>query len=202
MRPLKKTYVIFCEGRYSEPDYISGIKQLPHVAANSAISIEIDSERGVPLKLVQRAIERSHEQDIDECWCVFDVEWPENHPNLIQAITLAQQHGIKVAVSNPSFELWLSLHFEDSTRFVSTENAERRSKQLDGRSGKRIDASIYMPRRAAAVARARALDVRHARNEVSFPRNNPSSSMADLLEAIDRQPPARGGSTRAPAPIS
>ncbi|MCM3882814.1 RloB family protein [Frankia sp. R82] len=191
MRPEKKTFVIFCEGKLSEPDYINGIKKLPHVAANSAVSIEIDPERGVPLKLVQRAIERSQDQEIDECRCVFDVEWPNNHPYLKQAVNLARQRPkIRVAISNPCFELWLILHFERYTRFASTDDVERHSKRLDGRAGKGIDAAKYMPLRATAIANARALDAQHKRDNAVFPSNNPSSSMTDLLMAIDHQPGA------------
>ncbi|MGH3940412.1 MAG: RloB family protein, partial [Pseudonocardiaceae bacterium] len=70
------------------------------------------------------------------CWCVFDVEWPKNHPNLKQAIQLARDHNIRLAISNPCFELWLILHFEDQTAFLNTDEAETRSRKLDGRSGK------------------------------------------------------------------
>ncbi|WP_308301564.1 RloB family protein [Frankia sp. AiPa1] len=178
---------MFCEGEHSEPDYINGVKRLPEVAASTSISIEIDPERGVPLKLVQRAIVRSREPETDECWCVFDVEWPENHPNLAQAVSLAHQHGIRVAISNPCFELWLLLHFEDYRRFVNTKEVERRSMKWDGRTGKHIDAAQYMSRRKTAIIRARALEAQHEQNGVAFPNNNPSSSMADLLLAIDRQ---------------
>jgi hypothetical protein len=48
-RRERKTVVIFCEGEASEPDYINGLKRLPEVRANTAINIEIDPGRGVPL---------------------------------------------------------------------------------------------------------------------------------------------------------
>lgn len=179
--------MIFCEGAKSEPDYINGIKKIAEVAATSAISIEVDVRQGVPLTLVRRAIERKDDPEIDECWCVFDVEWPKNHPNLKQAVSLARDHGIGLAISNPCFELWLILHFEAYTRFSDNATVDRRSKELDGRMGKRIDPSKYMPRRKEAVSRAQNLSLRHRRNGVHFPDDNPSSSMADLLSAIDPQ---------------
>ncbi|MDN5854008.1 MAG: RloB family protein, partial [Actinomycetia bacterium] len=83
---------------------------MPEIRANTAISIEIDPEAGAPLTLVERAVERSRDDEIDECWCVYDVEWPRNHPNLAQAWRLADRHGIRLAVSNPCFEIWLALH--------------------------------------------------------------------------------------------
>ncbi|MFD1536126.1 RloB family protein [Nonomuraea guangzhouensis] len=184
-RPERKTIVVFCEGEASEPDYINGLKRLPDVRANTSINIEIHPEQGVPFILVQRAVERSRDDEVDECWCVFDVEWPKNHPNLKQAIRLADEHGIRLAISNPCFELWLILHFEDQTAFMNTSEAERKSRKLDGRSGKRIDPDQYVQHRHAASERASLLAIRHARNQSLFPNNNPSSTMGDLLEAID-----------------
>jgi hypothetical protein len=116
---------------------------------------------------------------------VFDVEWPKNHPHLKEAIRLAAEHGIHLAVSNPCFELWLVLHFENQTAFIDTSDAERKSRKLDGRTGKRIDPSQYMERRQIAVKHAAALARRHAQNQSPFPDDNPSSTMYELLAAIE-----------------
>ncbi|CAO5252852.1 RloB family protein [Frankia sp. AgKG'84/4] len=192
--------MIFCEGKRSEPDYLNGIKQLPHVARNTAISIEIDLEHGVPLSLVKRAVQRKGEdKEIDEFWCVFDVEWPNQHPNLEQAVSLAQQHDVRLAISNPCFELWLILHFEQYTRFASTDKIERHSKNLDGRTGKRINAAQYMPLRGMATTRAQELSARHKQDGNQLPKNNPSSSVTDLLiriESIATSSPATRNSSR------
>jgi hypothetical protein len=183
-RPERKTIVVFCEGEASEPDYINALKRLPAVRGNTSINIEIDPGQGVPLTLVRRAVERSNDDEVDECWCVFDVEWPKNHPNLKQAIRLAAEHNVGLAVSNPCFELWLILHFKDQTAFMNTSDAERKSCKLDGRAGKRIDASRYMEHRHVAAGRAATLAKRHEQNGSSFPNDNPSSKMHDLLAAI------------------
>jgi RloB-like protein len=147
-RPERRTVVIFCEGEASEPDYIKALKRLPEVRRNTSVDIEIDPDQGVPLTLVKRAADRKRcDDEVDECWCLFDVEWPKNHPNLTEAIQLARAHGISLAISNPCFELWLILHLEEQTAFISTADAEKRSRKLDGRSGKRIDTTIYMRHR-------------------------------------------------------
>jgi RloB-like protein len=184
-RRERKTVVLFCEGQASEPDYINGLKRLPAIRANTALVIEIDPQQGVPLTLVERAVERSRDDEVDECWCVFDVEWPLNHPNLAQAIQLARANRIRLAISNPCFELWLILHLQDHTAFLDTAAAERRSRQLDGRPGKRIDAAVYLPLRRVAGERAARLAVRHERNGTAFPRDNPSSTMFELLRAVE-----------------
>ena len=76
-RPEKRRIIVFCEGRVSEPDYINGLKRLPRTRYNAAVEVEIDPHPGTPLTLVKRAVERRRtDHDVDELWCVFDVEWP------------------------------------------------------------------------------------------------------------------------------
>ena len=183
--------MVFCEGIASEPDYINGLKRLPGVRRNTAVTIEIDPNPGTPLPLVQRAIAHSKDEEVDECWCVFDVEAPKKHPHLAEAIRLAEQHGIGVAISNPCFELWLILHHEARRAYLTTAEAEKLSRSHDGRAGKRIDARTYVDARHVAVERAIELATLHERNQTPFPENNPSSTMPDLLAAIER-PPTRG----------
>lgn len=184
-RPERKTVVVFCEGEASEPDYVNGLKRLPEIRDNTALVLEIDARQGQPLLLVEWAIERARDDEIDECWCVFDVEWPKNHPYLDEAIRLAEQNGIRLAISNPCFELWLILHHRDHTAFLTTSDAEKKSRALDKRAGKRIDPQVYMPLRRAAVDRAAKLARRHERDRTSFPDDNPSSTMGGLLDAIE-----------------
>ena len=157
------------------------------------MDIVIDPTPGVPLTLVERAVARSKaDPEIDECWCVIDVEWPEHHPNLARAIELAESEGIQLAISNPCFELWLILHFQDQTAFLDNRGAESLSRSLDGRVGKRVDGAKYMPLRQDASKRALSLLTHHQRNQTSFPDDNPSSTMHKLLAATD--PELRPGS--------
>lgn len=189
VRPERRTIVVYCEGEASEPDYLNGLKRLAHIRENAAIMIEIDTRSGVPLTLVERAVERKwSDPEVDEVWCVFDVEAPKPHPNLTKAMLLAATHDVRIAVSNPCFELWLILHFEDQTAFLSTAAAESKSRRLDGRKGKRIEPAAYLERRGIAVRRARSLAKRHEANGTGFPDDNPSSSMCDLLASIEREP--------------
>ncbi|TDW15107.1 RloB family protein [Kribbella kalugense] len=185
-RPERRTILIFCEGEASEPDYIGALKSVPQIRSNTAINLVIDPSSAVPLKLVEKAVARKQrDSEIDECWCVFDVEWPSHHPNLDRALRLADAEGINVAVSNPCFELWLILHFQSQTGFLDNRAAEALSTQLDGRQGKRIDGTKYMSLRHDACARASALAERHDRDGTAFPNDNPSSSMHRLLATIE-----------------
>ena len=153
---------------------------------NNAIQIEIDRTQGVPSTLVAAAIElKRTNREVDEIWCIFDVEWPTHHPALTESIKLAETSGINVAVSNPNFEIWLVLHFRDYTAFLENGAAESLSKSLDGRVDKNIDADLYMPHRERAVIRARKLHAKHLKDKSVCPNDNPSSTMFRLLESID-----------------
>ncbi|HEY4459456.1 MAG TPA: RloB family protein [Pseudonocardiaceae bacterium] len=186
-RPERRTIVVFCEGEASEPDYINALKRLPAIRDNTAIDIEIDPTQGVPLTLVERAVERVGDDEVDECWCVFDVEWPRHHPNLRRAIGLAEKHGVRLAISNPCFELWLILHLDNHTSFLETKPAEHRSRELDGRPGKRLDGARYIEHRRTAAKRAVALARRHERDGTRFPDDNPSSTMYAFLAAVEQE---------------
>ena len=176
---------MFCEGKVTEPDYVNGLRRLPEISSENSLKIEISPEHAVPLKLVEMAVERSRDEEVDECWCIFDVEWPKKHPNLEDAVAMAKENKIKLAISNPCFELWLLLHFADHNACVSNRDMERMSQKYDGRRGKAIDAAVYMPRRHEAARRARRLQARHERDGKGFPDNNPSSGMFEFLEALE-----------------
>ena len=183
---------MFCEGTKTEPDYLSALKQEPAVRDSASVDIRIDQNvsGAVPLTLVKAAAEardrNSQEQgEIDEVWCLFDVEWPKNHPNLREARAMAETSEVRLAISNPCFELWLALHFENRTAWLDNDAAGRLRRDHDNSSGKRLDGLKYMPRRADAAERARALTKKHAGDGTEFPHDNPSSGMHLFLEAIE-----------------
>jgi hypothetical protein len=185
-RPELHTIVVFCEGKNSEPDYVNGLRRLPHVLRNTALNIEIHPGQGTPLTLVKLAAERTKDPEVDQCWCLFDVEWPKHHPNLSEAVDLARRTGVQLAISNPCFELWLILHHKEHTQFMNTGSAESESRKLDGRRGKAIVADVYMPLREVAARRAELLEKRHVRDGTRFPEDNPSSGMFRFLLAIEK----------------
>jgi hypothetical protein len=180
-----RTVVVFTEGKNSEPDYVNGLKQLTHIAEDVALNLELHPDHGVPLTLVRLAVECKKDQEVDECWCIFDVEWPKHHPNLNAAVSLARQNDIRLAISNPCFEVWLILHLDDFTQFSDTGAAESLSRALDNRAGKSIDASLYVPRRKIAARRAQLLEARHEGNGTQFPHDNPSSGMHSFLRSLE-----------------
>ena len=54
--PERRTIVVFTEGVNSEPDYLRGMKRLPHIAKSTVITVEIAADHGVPRTLVECAV--------------------------------------------------------------------------------------------------------------------------------------------------
>lgn len=191
IRSPRRTFLIFCEGERTEPEYLNALKLLPSVRDVAAVDLRVQPRVGgsAPRNLVTMAVSArdraiDEEAEIDEFWCIFDVEWPRNHPGLREAIEQAQRNNIQIAVSNPCFELWLILHFQDCTAWIDSRNAVRRRSRLDGSRDKGLDTTRYMPLVFEAMRRAIMLDERHERDGTCFPQNNPSSGMHRLLTAI------------------
>ena len=191
-RRPRKTLVIFCEGTRTEPEYLDALKRQPSVRDVAAVDIRIEAGPGqsAPKTLVSMAVEArsraiDEEAEIDEFWCAFDVEWPRNHPGLREVVERARQNDIQLAISNPCFELWLILHFQDHNAWLDNDNARRLRRRLDGSADKGLNTARYMPLVNDAMRRAVTLDKRHLRNGTVFPMNNPSSGMHRFLVAIE-----------------
>ncbi len=192
-RSPRRTVLVFCEGARTEVDYLKALKSEPAVREVASVDIQIDEDTHgyAPLTLVTAAAEareRANGEDgeIDEVWCIFDVEQPQNHPNLKKAVALARDRSVQVAVSNPCFELWLALHFQDQTAPIASKAADGLRRTLDGSQNKGVDGYKYMSRCDEAARRARSLTTKHKRDGTKFPNDNPSSGMYRLLEAVER----------------
>lgn len=195
VRQPRKTIVIFCEGERTEPEYLEALRRQPWVRDTAAVDLRVERPRGGndPSTLVTRAVRArlkalEEKDEIDEFWCVFDVEWPENHAGLEDAVEAAERQGVHLAISNPCFELWLILHFKEHRGWLENDRARRIRRGLDGSGDKGIDADRYMPCVREAAMRAVTLEQQHLNDGRIFPRDNPSSGMHRLIDSIGNHP--------------
>jgi hypothetical protein len=190
-RTPKPTMLIVCEGKKSEPDYFTGLSRSVH---NSRVDIQIEPASGVPLSVVETAKKlkknaednsrREEDENIayDTVWCVFDVD---DHPNVPGALQLAADAAISVALSNPSFELWLLLHFRESP------GMQHRSKVVELLKGfvpdydKKVDFTKYEVGCDDAVRRAKRLH--ESAEEDGEVGRNPSTGVFDLAIEICKE---------------
>ena len=122
-RTPRCTILIICEGKKTEPQYFRSLRCELRL---SSIEVEVcGGECGTdPVSLVTYARDRRQEQErlfrrgeaarYDEVWCVLDTEsYRQVGPRkLFDAMKMACDNAINMAVSNPCFEYWLILHFE------------------------------------------------------------------------------------------
>jgi hypothetical protein len=116
--------------------------------------------------------------EFDELWCVADVD----EFDLDRAVQAAEAGRVRLAVSNPCFEVWLLLHFEEGGPHVSGAAAavRRLRRHLPAYEKAKLQFEDYAPGLRDAVDRARKLD------DGSAVGTNPSSGVWRLVERIVR----------------
>lgn len=187
-RDRKPIILIVCEGGNTEPQYL---EQFAEFHRNSRVRIELAGGCGVPLTVVRKARDRKNaatenakrEKDdnlkYDAVWCAFD---RDDHPNIGEATLLAVQNGIEIAMSNPSFELWLLLHLRDAPGMLHRAKARAMLRTYVPEYDKNVDFERYRPGYEKAVQRAKDLD-RIARS-INDPGRNPTTGFYLLTESI------------------
>lgn len=186
----KPRILVFCEGQNTEPQYIVAFRQW---CRNPRVDVEIAKERGVPLTLVTSAKERKRRAEsearkardanisYDEVWCVFDVD---EHPKLKEAQNLAHAYGLRLAVSNPCFELWLLLHFRESPGMRHRHDLQKMLAGFIPDYDKHVDFELFKSGYPPAVKRAQRLD--EQASDDGEEGRNPTTGMYRLTQSIQQ----------------
>jgi len=190
-RQPKIRILVVCEGKKTEPIYL---RQFQHHVRNPRVHVEPLGPAGVPVTVVQTAIDlrkqaadearRQRDENLlwDQVWAVFDMD---DHPNVADARQLASAHGIRLAVSNPCFELWALLHFSDQRAYIERGKLRAALQQhMPGYDKELPFAKVHTGYREA-VHRARELD--HAATRAGRPGRNPTTGVHLLTEIIRTQ---------------
>ncbi len=132
-----KTILIVTEGEKTEPSYLVALRNCLRLSSADIVVSKADGTD--PVSVVNFAIERAAERrrkakkttivPYDSVWAVCDTERYDTNPKLKEAIRIAKEKKINLALSNPCFEFWILLHFEYSTaQFASCGDVIRRIK--------------------------------------------------------------------------
>jgi len=187
-RAPKPRLLVVTEGEVTEPEYLRGLARQVRAAV---VELEIADSRGVPLTLVtiardlwKAARSRAKREkdaflDYDAVWCVFD---KDDHPNFDQAVDMARQNEIELAISNPCFELWLLLHFRESPGAQHRHLIQRKMKEFVVDYEKRVDFERFRDGVANAVARAERLEVDAVEMDEAF--RNPTTGVYRLVRSL------------------
>lgn len=108
VRSYRKRFVVATEGQETEPQYLSIFN-----SKHSTVQIVLlKSKRKTSPGQVFNRLKRADIGKNDPAWIVIDRDtWEE--AELDQVYNGCKDKGYKMALSNPMFEYWLLLHFED-----------------------------------------------------------------------------------------
>jgi hypothetical protein len=187
-----RTIAIVCEGQKTEDIYFNGIRREFRLATARlrVVGLGVD-----PLHVVREA--EALRSDYDETWAVFDVEAPGAHAiphaRLHNAVERAERTGIRCAISNPCFELWLVLHFGRQTAYLNNEAVRAKIRKCGcGYDAKGFDFAKVWPRHRQAIDNAVALDARQVSNGVDLADRNPWTSVHELVIKLLELAPTSG----------
>lgn len=182
---------LICEGSETEIRYF---KKFRSRECNIDI-VPIPSQYKSADKLVQKAratigYSPYYPDEGDIIWCVFDRD-DNTNAMLSKAKQMAIKEGYQIAFSNPSFEVWFLLHFNNQTTPV--ENCEAVIKLLKKKGrleqyGKNKEVYEQLkPLQEAAIDRAKkrvaALQAEHT--EILSRESNPVTTVAELVEYLN-----------------
>lgn len=170
----RPVWLVVCEGEKTEPEYFKRWK------SKTGVGLEIQEVGGGnPHSAVQLAIrlraKRPADARFDKVWCVTDGDGSDE-ALLRSSRLLAERHGIHLILSNPCFELWALLHFEEVGAWLDAAGARRRLRSHLPGYGKLLPFAELAPHLSTALERARRLEARGS--------DNPSTSVHRLIEAL------------------
>lgn len=188
-REPRKRIFIACEGQVTEVEYFEDLGR----RARQVLEVRAGHDGSAPMSVVSLAVQTKTEGEIlaqkendpllkwDEVWACFDVD---QHPKIPEAKALARQHGVRLAVSNPCFELWALLHFEDQRAELHRQDVSRRLRA----HMKDYEKSLHLPLLDAkhddAVKRAKSL--RKEAQEYGNEDRNPTTNVDGLATFLRR----------------
>ena len=182
---------LICEGSETEIRYF---KKFRSRECNIDI-VPVPSQYKSADKLVQKAratigYSPYYPDEGDIIWCVFDRD-DNTNAMLSKAKQVAIKEGYQIAFSNPSFEVWFLLHFNNQTTPVENCEAVIKLLKKKGRLEQyEKNKEVYeqlKPLQEAAIDRAKkrvaALQAEHT--EILSRESNPVTTVAELVEYLN-----------------
>jgi hypothetical protein len=168
-RRYRKLFVISVEGFTTEPQYFSIFNDLELVIHVDCLKDKNESSPIHVLRRMKKHLKETKLRNSDEAWLVVDKDqWTDEQLTKLYAWS-EENENFGFALSNPKFEYWLLLHFEEGFGIVTSRQCSERLVRYLPDYEKSIDAHKISPERIAdAVRRAKERDNPPCRD---WPRN-------------------------------
>ena len=128
-RTTNPVYWIFCEGesekayaKYLKGKYRATLVEFKYIVRNS-----VDVK-----KIKSKTSDKNFDKKKDKIFLMYDLgvgSTSQNPSQKLQEIKKAADPHVELLVSNPCFELWYLLHFEDQRAHIDCKNCENRLKK-------------------------------------------------------------------------
>lgn len=117
-RPYRKLFVLATEGRRTEPEYFSIFNDDDCTVHIECIRSGSKSSPAHVLKRMERRLKEKGLKKTDEAWLVVDTDkWTDVQLSCLHSWSLEKEKTYRgLAVSNPGFEYWLLLHFDEGSK--------------------------------------------------------------------------------------
>ncbi len=193
--PIQKI-VIACEGSKTEPGYFESIRRELRLRTLQIIVLRHQG-RTDPRSIIERVIEERKEMKSNQAWTEGDSAWAvfdgdehiEQSPdNWRSAIDLATKQKIKLAITNPCFEFWYLIHFQDYFAQITRD----RVINLLGKHIPNYDKSMCLypkplkPLTEQAIQRAERIAAQIERDELDEHSNPCCSGLPKLIQSLLR----------------
>lgn len=139
-RRYRKLFVIATEGTKTEPGYFALFDDRESVIQVNCLKAGHNSSPPQVLKRMEKHLRQEQLRPSDEAWLVVDKDqWTEEQLTELHAWASGDKNR-GFALSNPKFEYWLLLHFEDGDRIASSHDCSVRLRKHLPDYDKGIDA--------------------------------------------------------------
>ncbi len=181
-RRYKKLFLIAAEGIKTEPIYFGIFTDDTSIVRVSCLKGKHGSSPPQVLKRMTDHLASEGLKSSDEAWLVVDKDqWTDEQLMQLHQWSL-QQQNYGFALSNPKFEYWLLLYFEDGTGVTSSRDCTDRLKRWIPDYDKGIDTRKITPSQIDdAIRRAKKRD--HPPCE-DWPRSLGQTTVYRLIENI------------------
>lgn len=198
-QPTKKPKVkiiAFCEGQNTEPNFI---KDFSNLYGNGLVSIKCVAAAGVPSTIVNSCVkEKANQQQLYkktkdpldknyQIWAVFD---RDDHDHMPKTFDKAYANKIKLAYSNPCFELFPYLYVKNHASSIHRHDMQSKLERIlpgyDKNKSKSVSIEELNKLGTYEIAKKRAIDLKakHEDEDTHYIEANPSTNVYELFDEI------------------
>lgn len=180
---FQKVLHLAVEGRVTEKQYFNHLKTLGDSVHFNFIETK---NNGSPLhlkKCLENFLSKRTMTKREEAWIVSDVNsWERSH--IEELVKFGKLNNVQIVLSNPRFEYWLLIHFQEVKKFQQNELNQSLRRHSAFRSKKEINSTVFtLDRIDDAIRRAK----QSGASENIWPMHYPSTSVYKLVESALRR---------------